>query len=69
MYVEMVWKMASLNKEFVMVRYKFKYEDTVIVKQVSKDDFQELKDAFTIEYCELINWYNIIPISLNYFKI
>ena len=47
--------MENPNKDFVMVRYKFKYEDTVIVKQVSKDDFQELKDAFTIEFCELMN--------------
>ncbi len=47
--------MLSLNKELVYVRFKFKYEDKVIVKMVSKDEFEELKDAFTIEFCELIN--------------
>ncbi len=45
----------SLNDDFVVVRYKFKYEDTVIVKQVSKYAFQELKNASTIEFCEIIN--------------
>ena len=75
MSVEMVWKMQSTNSDFLYVRFKFKYEDKVIVKMVSKDEFEELKDVFTIEFCELINWYNKIvipkfdslPISLNYF--
>ncbi len=58
MFVEMVWKMLSPNKDFVIVKYKFKYEDTVIVKQVSNDVFQELKNASTVEFCELINWYD-----------
>ncbi len=69
--------MESTNSDFVYVRFKFKYEDKVIVKMVSKNEFEELKDAFTIEFCELINWYNkililkfdSIPISLNYFEI
>jgi len=47
--------MESPNKEFVVVRYKFKYEDNVIIKQVSKYAFEELKNASTIEYCELVN--------------
>ena len=47
--------MSNLNKDFVIVKYKFKYEDTVIVKQVSNDVYQELKNASTIEYCEIIN--------------
>jgi len=47
--------MESLNRDFVYVKFKFKYEDKVIVKMVSKDEFEELKDAFTIEFCETIN--------------
>jgi len=41
--------------EYIVVRYKFKYEDKVIVKVVSMDIFQELKNASTIEYCEIMN--------------
>jgi len=47
--------MESINSDFVYVRFKFKYEDKVIVKMVPKKEFEELKDVFTIEFCELIN--------------
>jgi len=47
--------MESTNSDFVYVRFKFKYEDVVIVKMVPKKEFEELKDAFTIEFCETIN--------------
>ncbi len=47
--------MQSTNLDFLYVRFKFKYEDMVIVKMVTKEEFEELKDAFTIEFCELIN--------------
>ncbi len=43
------------NDELVYVRFKFKYEDKVIFKMVSRYEFEELKDAFTIEFCELMN--------------
>jgi len=42
--------------DLVYVRYKFKYEDTVIFKLVSRAEFEELKDVFTIEFCDLMNW-------------
>ncbi len=45
----------SKNDDLVYVRYKFKYEDKVIIKMVSRDVFQELKNASTIEFCEEIN--------------
>jgi len=45
----------SKNDDLVYVRYKFKYEDKVIFKLVSRLEFEELKDAFTIEFCELMN--------------
>ncbi len=41
--------------DFIVVRYKFKNEDTVIVKLVSMDVFEELKNASTIEFCEIVN--------------
>jgi len=47
--------MESTNSDFVYVKFKFKHEDMVIVKMVSKDEFEELKDGFTIEFCEIIN--------------
>jgi hypothetical protein len=47
--------MESLNRDFVYVKFKFKYEDNVIVKMVSKDEFEELKKVYTIEFCEIIN--------------
>ena len=47
--------MQSSNSDFVYVRFKFKYEDKVIVKMISREEFEELKDAFTIEFCETIN--------------
>ena len=40
--------------DLIYVRYKFKYEDTVIFKLVSRAEFEELKDAFTIEFCDLM---------------
>jgi len=43
------------HDELVYVRYKFKYEDKVIFKLVSRYEFEELKDAFTIEFCDLMN--------------
>ena len=43
------------NDELVYVRFKFKYEDKVIFKLVSRYEFEELKDAFTIEFCESMN--------------
>ncbi len=51
--------MLSLNKELVYVRFKFKYEDKVIVKMFTKEEFEELKDVFTIEFCETINWHGL----------
>jgi len=59
MSVEMVWKMESTNSDFVYVRFKFKYEDKVIDKMVPKKEFEELKDVFTIEFCETINWHGL----------
>ena len=47
--------MFRLNKDLVYVRFKFKYEDKVIVKMFTKEEFEELKDVFTIEFCETIN--------------
>ncbi len=46
----------SKKTDLVYVQYKFKYEDTVIFKLVAMDVFEELKDASTIEFCEIINW-------------
>ncbi len=60
MFVEKVWNMESLNRDFVYVKFKFKYEDNVIVKMVPKKEFEELKDAFTIEFCETINWHGLL---------
>ncbi len=59
MSVEIVWKMESINSNFVYVRFKFKYEDKVIVKMFTKEEFEELKDVFTIEFCETINWHGL----------
>ena len=64
-----VWKLVGQNMvpepkndNLVYVRYKFKYEDKVIFKKVSMYVFQELKNASTIEYCEIINWYGQIDL-------
>jgi len=45
----------TIHDELVYVRFKFKYEDKVIFKMVSRHQFEELKNVFTIEYCEIIN--------------
>jgi len=45
----------SKNSDLVYVRFKFKYEDKVIFKMISRHEFEELKNAFTIEFCELMN--------------
>jgi len=45
----------SKNNDLVYVRYKFNYEDKVIFKLVSRAEFEELKDAFTVEFCEIMN--------------
>ena len=45
----------SENDEMVYVQFKFKYEDKVIFKMVSRHEYEELKDAFKIEFCELMN--------------
>jgi len=43
------------NDDLVYVRYKFKYEDNVIIKRVSRTACEELKNASTVEFCEIIN--------------
>ncbi len=45
----------TIHDELVYVRFKFKYEDTVIFKMVSRHQFEELKNSFTIELCQLVN--------------
>jgi len=45
----------SKKTDLVYVQYKFKYEDKVIFKLVDTDVFEELKNASTIEFCEIIN--------------
>jgi len=45
----------SKNADFVVVRYKFNYEDIVFVKQISRHACEELKKASTIEFCEIMN--------------
>ena len=46
---------SSPNDNLVYVRYKFKYEDKILFKLVSRDEYEELKNASTIEFCEIVN--------------
>ena len=42
------------NDDFVVMWYKFKDEDKIIIKMVTKDAYEELKNAPQIEYCKLM---------------
>ena len=45
---------------FLYVRFKFKHEDKVMYKLVSRDVFEEMKNVSQIEYCEIMNWHGQI---------
>ncbi len=42
------------NSERVLVQYKFEDEDSVYIKMMTLDGYQDLKKIDKIEYCKLI---------------
>ena len=46
------------NDDRIMVKFKFNYDEKFCVKMLTKDVFEEMKKASTIEYCEIVNWHD-----------
>jgi len=42
------------NTERVLVQYKFEDEDSVYIKMMTLDGYQDLKKIDSIEYCKLM---------------
>jgi len=43
------------NDDIVVVKYKFKKDDNFCVKKVTIAVYEELKNAPTVEYCEIVD--------------
>jgi len=47
--------MSSPNMSFVIVRYKFKEEDKILIQRFTREAFEDMKNAPMIEFCEIVN--------------
>ena len=47
-------KINSTNNERVTVQYKFEDQDTVLVKMMTLNEYENLKNIDNMEYCKLM---------------